>query len=167
MPALPGHMVVGRGNAAGPVIGGYLNWTWGPKTITAGGTATDEMWFGFIAPCDMRLEQISWGTRTTVTANVSFQCYKHPSAFQASGATALLTAAIDLDASAGANKSGYARAETGGATTLVNTSAARDIAKGDYVMVGGTYDATGAISDFHVEFMTFVTGHVNADSSKD
>lgn len=165
MPALPGHMVVGRGNVSGPVIGGYVPLCFGPRSLTAGGTGTDEIWFGFIAPCDMRLQQISWGTGAAVTANVSMQCYKHASAFQASGATALLTAAIDLDASAGANKSGFARGESGGATTLV--SAARNISKGDFVMAGFTYDATGALTNFHVEFIAQITGHINVNSDND
>lgn len=165
MPALPGHMVVGRGNVPGPVIGGYVPFTFGSKNLTAGGTATDEVWFGFIAPCDMRLQQISWGTGQAVTANVTMGAYKHASAFQAAGGTALLTAQIDLDASAGANKSGFARAESGGATTLVN--AARNISKGDRVMAAFSYDATGALSNFHVEFYVQITGHANTNSDFD
>lgn len=166
MPALPGHMVVGRGSFSGPVIGNYVTIPFGPKSLAAGGTGTDVPFFGFIAPCDMRIERISWNCRTASLANVSLQFYKDPTDFDASsGATALLTAAIDLDASSGANGSSYAEAAAGGATTLV--AAARNISKGDRVFAGYTYDVNGTLTDAAVMFTCFITGHINADPAND
>jgi hypothetical protein len=161
VPELPGHMVVGRGASPGPNIGGYAFLPYGPVNVIA--AQTDLFVGGFIAPCDMRLERISWGAASTV-AHSSVTFVKNTS-FAASGGTALVTAAIDLDASSGADLNDYAEIGTGGATTLV--AAARNISKGDFVGAYVTTDGTGTLTTFQVCFVVFVTGHVNTNSVND
>jgi hypothetical protein len=147
----------------GPSTGAYSFLCYGPKTNAIAGAVTDEFWMGFIAPCNMRVERISWGA-TSVIANASVQFIKNTS-FVAAGGTDLLTADVDLDASAGADLNDYAEAVAGGATTLISTS--RNIVKGDFVGAYITTDGTGVLTNFGVCFTIFVTGHVNTNSAND
>lgn len=158
MPALPSHMAIGRGAMAGPVIGGYGAIGFGPFAV-----ATNEA--GLIraavqVPCDIRVQRVSYTVRAA-TADVDM-AVSHNATLDLTGDTDLLAALIAVDAAA----QGYAEKASGGVTTLVE--AARDIAKGRFLMVSITSDAVdAAATDLCVLVHFTILGHTNADSVND
>ncbi len=165
MPALPPGLAIGRGAFSGPVIGGYAMFPYGPVTVAANGT--DIIPIGFIAPCDLRLQAISYVLRTANTGTGHTLTFsKHASAFQTSGATALITTTpIDLDA----NLSGQVlpSGESGGLTGITLVTAARNITKGECVFAVVTTDAAQAATDLSVLFVCTIVGFAQAESIRD
>ncbi len=160
MPSLPQHFALGRGAFSGPVIGGYNTFGGGPKSLTAGGTGTDEVWFGFKAPCDMRVHRIQWTSRARVAA-LTAKFHKNAT-YDLTGSTNMIAA---TSVSLAAADSGFIETATGGDSTLV--AAARDVLKGEFVMCAITFDATGAATDLLVHWFVQITGHPNAEASND
>ena len=183
MPELPMHMYKGRGNFSGPVTGGYVSFCFGPKSYT--GTTcpvatTIEAPISFIAPCDFRLEKISYSTRsftgTGATDTFLLNFYKgtaglaaaslatDATALTASG-TAGVTAKTATASSAYAN---YVGMDGTGIATFNATDSYRNVSKGEqvYVTFVGGVNAVAPL-DTCVQFVGFVTGHPQTDSTKD
>jgi len=159
MPVLPDHIGIGRATVTGPAIGGYMTWHGGPYT-SAAEVAGVIIW-GFVAPCDIRITEISWVCPTAATANVDIM-FAHNATFSATSDTDLLAAAIAIDV----NETGYARAESGGTTTI--PEAARDIAKGRCVFMHYTSDdVPGAVANLNWDVTGYATGHINANPEYD
>lgn len=171
MPAMPDHMVVGRGNCAGPVPGGYLLFNYGPRNLAAslnpGATeAGAVVILAFPVPCDMRLERIFWNFRqTSGTANtVQFYVNSTP---VVSGATKLssFTNPFDFDyiGTSWLAPSGETIQASGG--TLSTAAGARDLTQGQYILMAVTTDAntdgtTGNnMDDLTVSFLGVAMSH--------
>lgn len=158
-PILPEHLQRGRTAYPGPTTGGYVSLTFGNLQLAVASAASDVMRAGLVLPFAMRLVCVTWNT-TSAAANSSFQVYTHASAFQIAGATALLSAAVDIDG----DISGRAL-PSGSTPTLV--AAARDLTRGSRVFVAMTSDAGGTYIDFSVTLQGYSTGVVNLDPAND
>jgi len=162
MPALPEHLMIGRSNTSGPRIGAYLVVSLGPYTV---GTTASTDTFSFVAPCDLRLQRIQWGTYATAVADVDADWYKNTAGVvdNTDGSSVQLnTAIVSMDT----DESGYIEAAAGGSTTLVE--AARNIAKGDVVFCDIQGDAVdSALADLNMQYIFVTTGFVNANAAND
>lgn len=153
-PFLPAHLTFGRTNYPGPVTGAPLTITFGGLGV-ATNQATPLLVAGIIMPFSFRLYRVTWNCVQSATANVTMDLYKHASAFQTSGATAVLSAQVDIDA----NETGIA--DAAGTTPTLSV---RDLARGDRLFVALASDATGTLPQpLVVSFHGFPTGVVHAD----
>ena len=149
----------------GPQIGSQTLFSFGPVSPAAG--STDLVVVAFQAPCDMRLERLSWSCNASTGTGCTIKFAKHATAPQLSGSTNLLSAtSADLDA----NNSDFVApsGETAGANTatLNTTAGVRDIAKGVFVIATVTTDAsTGAVPNLCVLFAVVINGFSNVNGS--
>ncbi len=158
--AVPAHLKFGRGSAAGPQTGGYITFTLGPRSVIA----NDDLFFGFEAPCDMRLEQISWQSfDASPTNTLTIDFYSHPTAFQTSGATRL-HASTNINLQAAPNGT---VGNNSSDTDALAASSARNIDKGTLFFTNITADGTGTIDFVTVTFTFYVLDHVNTSAEDD
>jgi hypothetical protein len=172
MPAIGGSSTnnpyaIGPGVAfTGPLVGAQVIL---PFSHTPIASKTDFIVAAFQAPCDMRLERISWNVNTLGAASGDvLKFLTHPTAIQTSGATSLLSAAsVDWDAQPidFAAPSG----ETAGASavTLSTTAGVRDIAKGAFVFCAYTTDATAVVAGttLNILYTVVLNGYSNVNAS--
>lgn len=167
-------MYLGRTNKTGPIAGGYLTWSFGPfsNAVAAGANFVP---FGFIAPCDLRLEHISYNitslTGSPTGANDAIGFFKHATLMQVSGATNLCSANFTYTNLASLNDFAVASGETAGAAgvTLSTVAGVRDIARGTRVMAAIiTLDGSDdVINNLSCVFTFATTGHCTANSGND
>ena len=170
---MPGHMVVGRGNGAGPCTGGYLEWNFGPFNLAASQTAAVKL--AFAAPCDLRLQRITWNFRQVAAGAVDTVAFWKNSTPVVSGATSLTSGSppFDLDylATSWSAPAGETTASSG--TTLNTAAGARDISQGQYILMSYTTDAnvdgttSNNVDDMCVSFLFTMAGHVATDAERD
>lgn len=174
MPQLPSHMYLGRGAAAGPLIGGYTTFNFGPFQEATTATAANLVRIVFQAPCDMRLQQIVWHKRTSVSTKGSecalalYKCTAIANVGTAASGTALCTSTVI--------QFGYTSTSPYGASAIPGTGAAgqlvataRDITKGHfiYMMLQRATATEGDLVDANVAFHFTLTGHLQTDSAND
>ena len=153
----------------GPLIGAQFIYPITFTPIASKVTAGGDIIHAFQAPCDMRLERISWFTNLTLGAASDLLFFlKHATAGQTSGATSLISTAsqaITTTATDFIVPSG----ETIGTTTatISTTAGVRDIAKGNFVMLAYTTDATPVTAGTVITvLLTFVmNGFSNVNGS--
>lgn len=168
MPALSGPLVVGRGAFSGPLVGGPLIYPFGPFQVAI--SQTDLIGAACQAPCDMRLERITWSTRSASGAAADLiKFMSHPTAVQVAGATSLISAAsVDLDANLTSFAAPSGEVVGSAGVTLSTALGIRDIVKNSFFFVAVTTDATaGGVIDLNVIFTFFATGFSNVNSVND
>jgi hypothetical protein len=171
MPFLPGYMAIGRNALSGPTIGGQIIL---PFTHALVASKTDFVIAAFQAPCDMRIERISWNVNTlgAAAANI-LKFVTHPTAAQLSGATTLLSNAVATSIDFDANPVDFVApsGETAGASTLTLSTVAgvRDIAKGAFVLCAYTTDATAVVAGttLNIIYTAVSLGYSNVNASSD
>ena len=154
--SLPTALAVGRSSVAGPQTGGYVSF--GLSAYNKGvAVVTDDIAYAIEMPMDFRVEAISWSCRTEAGA-CSFQVAK-AAALAWSAETDLISADVACVTDTGALLLA--------GTTPNLVAAARNIDKGEFLMVGFTSNATGTILDLNVEIIGYCRGHINADPAND
>ena len=164
MPTLPAHLFLGRSTTTGPVIGCYVMIPFGPFTIAA--SQTDLVQCAKQLPYDFRLERIAGTARVKSTA-VSLKFY---SGATRGALTTNLISAANLDLAANGTFSILPSGETSvpSGTTLSTVAGVRDLAKGTFINLAGTTDATaGGTIDVNIQLFGFITGHPNVDPAND
>ena len=147
----------GRGSFPGPMTGGYLSFGMAGGAEASAWNGADRLDFVMEMPCAFRVEAISYHARN-VTDVVSFQVGNSTTAIW-TGVTDMISADVTI--------------ETGdnGLITATSTpslvAAARDMAKGSFLIIGLTGDAAGAYGDLTVMVHGYVQDHINADPADD
>lgn len=155
---LPVALATGRGTLAGPQTGGYVSFGLAGYT-SAVFNLTDAIIFAIEMPMDFRVEAIAYTNRDTTVVS-SFQVAKASSLVWGGSEIDLMSADITLVA--GASELVVAAGST---PTLV--ASARDIDKGEFLMIGYTSDADSTAEDLNVQIIGFPRGHVNVDPADD
>ncbi len=156
--SLPAALATGRSSIAGPQTGGYVSFGLAGYN-SAVFTLTDAIVFAIEMPMDFRVEAIAWSCRNTVVT-ASFQVAQASSILWAGAETNLMSADIPLVA--GGSELVVA---SGSTPTLV--AAARNIARGAFLMIGYTSDADATAVDLNVQIIGFPRGHINVDPADD
>ena len=156
--SLPPALVTGRSNQAGPITGGYVSFglTGYTSTVT---DLTDAIVYAIEMPMDFRVEAISYSNRTEAGA-VSFMVAQAATLAWAGSETDMLSATVAL-----VTDTGDLIVAAGTTPTLV--AAARNVAKGAFLMIGYTSNGTGTILDLNVQIIGYARGHINADPAND
>lgn len=157
--SLPEALAVGRSTIAGPQTGGYVSF--GLAGYNKGiEVVTDDIAFAIEMPMDFRVEAIAWSCRSVAAAGSSFQVAQATSLAWGGSEVDILSA--DVAATTGGGENLVAQ---GSSQTLV--AAARDIARGDFLMIGYTGDADSTVVDLNVQIIGFAKGHINVDPVDD
>jgi len=171
MPFLPAALALGRTALGAPVVGGIALVTFSHALVVS---KTNFVVAAFQAPCDMRLERISWNTDTLGAASGNILKFvTHPTAAQLAGATTLLSNAVatSIDFDANPNDFVAPSGETAGASTvtLSTTAGVRDIAKGAFVLCAYTTDATAVVAGttLNVTYTVAIMGYTNVQIASD
>jgi hypothetical protein len=152
MPELSDLLTYGGPGTAmsGPVVGALVPFVLGPFT-TAATVAAGAAEFGFTAPCDLRIQSVSWNFMTAPGAASTLALYRHTAIDGCSGGTAIM-AATAITAAGSVEGSGFA------------SSAVRNITKGQVL----GFDIAVGVSlaaNMVVTVMAYITGHAVADKA--
>lgn len=156
---LPAALATGRATLAGPQTGGYVSFGLSGYN-NAVFDLTDAIVYAIEMPMDFRIEAIAWSCRTEGADGSSFQVAQATSLLWAGAEIDILSA--DVAASTGGNEVLVA---AGSSQTLV--AAARDVARGDFLMIAYTSDADSTVLDLNVQILGFAKGHINVDPADD
>lgn len=155
---LPEALQIGRSSVAGPQTGGYLSFGLAGYN-SAVFSLTDAIIFAIEMPMDFRVEAIAWSARSTVVT-ASFQVAKASTLAWGGSETDLMSADIPL-----VTTGSELVVAAGSTPTLV--AAARDIDRGEFLMIGYTSDADATAVDLSVQIIGFARGHINIDPADD
>ena len=141
-------------------IASPMIFTFGTFDVPASKTAL--LIAAFEAPCDLRIERISWNCTSVNGASANaISFYKHATAIQTSGATALTdTAVLDLDVNVKAFQGPATMTAGITAKFLDATAGVRSVSQGQFVFAAITTDATeGGTTGVNVIYTCIATGY--------
>jgi len=151
MPELSDHMAYGPGSAMpGPVVGALVPFVLGPLDFAAAAVSAGANTIGFYAPCDLRIESVSWAAHVYMTGTNTVAIYKHTDVLGGEGGTAIKTATA-ITAAGRVEGASFA------------SSAARNVTKGQCVALDLVLSGTGTYEDLCFVVMAYITGHAVAD----